>query len=573
ILLLVLALSGCATVPTTGEIEQVDATGRPRDPRVEIHVEPPQNDASPRLIISGFMQAMADYQTDYEVARQFLADEVRESWRPRSGAVILANDYFPSTTDSGAELQAPITGELGADDTFRRRTGTYKIDFKLVRNADGQWRVSNPPEGLLLTQYDFDQFYESVNLYFFEPGFGNLVPDPIFLPKSRINPTTLMQRLLEGPSEWLRPAVTTAIPPQTTLNVGTPIDDAGVAELSLSPAINGLNEQQRTLLATQSVWTLRQIGEITGVRFLMNGAPYVIRAAVDQVVSIDALSTYDPLDGQTSQQLFGVTGAGVVRLDDGRAGRDPEAVAGPLGSMTGVQQIAASTKGDQLAVITGGGRVLRTGVLAEAPISTPPLPQAAHLQRPQFTRFNELFVVGDSNGKQVLWRMVDGDVASRPIGLPGGQRVTALRISPDGVRAALIVENAKGKRTLGMMRMNRASGSPALEEFRPVLLQLPQGDAVSALKDVGWVDATTLMVLGAEGDDTPLRPYEVTQDGAELRSVGTPDNWEAEQLAVAPQQLGTRAAMVGRQGQTWRYADDYTWTAFSEDVLAIAFPG
>ncbi|MFX4272867.1 LpqB family beta-propeller domain-containing protein [Propionibacteriaceae bacterium Y1685] len=572
VMLLVLAVSGCVTVPTSGDIEQVEATGRPRDPRVEIHVEPPQRDASPRLIVSGFMQAMADYQSDYGVARQFLSDDVAESWRPDSGAVIVANSFYPSTTEEGAQLQAPITGELGADDTYRRTTGTYKIDFKMVRDAEGQWRISNPPEGLLLTQYDFDQFYQEVKLYFYEPGYGNLVPDPIFLPKSRVTPTTLMQRLLEGPSAWLRPAVATAIPPQTTLNVGTPVDDNGVAELSLSQAIMALNEQQRTLLAAQTVWTLRQVNGIAGVRFLMNGTPYVIRAAENQVVKIDSLNNYDPQDEQHSSQLFGATDTGVVRLDDSSAARDPEPVAGPFGSMTGVEEVAASTHGDQLAVVTDGGRELRTGLLAQAPWDAP-LTQAENLQRPQYTRFAELLVVGEADGAQVLWRISDREVVKMAVDLRTGEQIRALRVAPDGVRAALVVEGTDGRRKLGLMRVNRSSGLPALEGFREVRLVPAQGEPVSVLEDVGWISSTTLMVLGAETDGTPLRPYQSTQDGAQLRAVGSPDNWQAEQLAVAPRPVGTRAAMLGSQGRTWRNADDYTWTPFASDMRAIAFPG
>ena len=83
----------------------------------------------------------------------------------------------------------------------------FRTTFDLTK-VDGEWRIEDLPQGLLLSQSDVDRAFRSFSVYFFNPAFETLVPDPRMVPV--IGPglaTTLVRRLVAGPSDWLQPAV------------------------------------------------------------------------------------------------------------------------------------------------------------------------------------------------------------------------------------------------------------------------------------------------------------------------------------------------------------------------------
>ena len=131
---------------------------------------------------------------------------------------------------------------------------------------NGEWRISTPPAGLMVAEFAFSSFYQSYNLYFVGNG-SALVPDPIYLPNLRNQASiasVLMRALLNGPSDWLAPAVTSAIPEGTALSVDAVTITDGVAEVALSDNVLSLNDGQRTLMAAQVLYTLQPTG-IQGV--------------------------------------------------------------------------------------------------------------------------------------------------------------------------------------------------------------------------------------------------------------------------------------------------------------------
>lgn len=577
VLAVVLVLGGCVNVPTSGDLERVDASARATNPVVDLRVNPPPEGASPRLIVSGFLQAMADYQPNYDVAREFLAEDVRDAWRPESGVQIISDDYFPEITEDSAVLRVPLVGTLTADRTYRGTTGTLELDFKLVQDQSGEWRISNPPAGLLITEYNFEQFYRPVNLYFFEPGMGSLVPDPIYLPRSNLSASSLVRWLVNGPSKWLAPGVTTGFPERTPATA-VPVGADGVAEVSLGDSATALTEQQRSLLAAQTAWTLRQLSGVRGIRFLVNGSPFLVPGAVaDQVVPIDSFSAYGPVAPQTSTQLFGATPQGVARLDDAGE-REPAPVPGPLGHLPDVQDLAVTLDGDSAAVVVGGGSELRAGVLGERDPTTL-ISGESELRQPQYTRFDELLVLGTRNDRPVLWHLRDGALHQVGLDLPDGVTLTAFRVAPDGVRVAVVLRDAKGRSHFGLALLQR-SGTPSLTGFRSVPLTLAQGTGLGSVTDVAWTSATRIVLLGSADADSQPRPYQLAEDGTGLTSMGATEDRAPSRVAAAQQRDGggagsasAKIAMLGEDATVWRYENTVTWVSMAEDVFALAYPG
>ncbi len=70
----------------------------------------------------------------------------------------------------------------------------------------GEWRISAAPSVLLLTQAQFADDYDLRNLYFFDPNYRYLVPDPVYVPL-QASASTLTSRLVDylktPPKDWL----------------------------------------------------------------------------------------------------------------------------------------------------------------------------------------------------------------------------------------------------------------------------------------------------------------------------------------------------------------------------------
>ncbi len=578
ILALVLAvlLASCVSVPVSGPVEAGDAGAGPPDVPVEIAPEPPQSGASPKDIVEGFLQAMANYQSGYQVARLYLAQRVRESWRPENGVQIYADDYPIPETDNPV-LQAPLVGTVAADGSYSHQDEkNFTVNFGLVKDKSGEWRIGKPPHGLLMSQYYFNQFYRSLNLYFFDPGHRTVVPDPIYLPTGNQTATALLQALLRGPTNWLKPAVVSAIPAQTALNVSSPIDTEGIADISLSDPIATLNEEQRSQLAAQITWTLRQLGGITGIRLQINGNPFpVVRDQNAQgVIPIDAHRRYAPIPIQLSAQLMGIGKEGVVRVDEGGSRAESSALPGPLGKMAQLpESLAVSTSGDEVAMVRGGGSVLLRGQVADVPPKVV-LQQVSGLLRPQFSRFDELWAVGrNAGGQQTFWMSSNGQPTQVAASAPKGSTVSAFRISPDGVRM-VIVRQVKGKTELGLARINRSSKPVKIDGWHPIAINGDQTLTLSRILDVAWLNATSLMILAATVEDgNAFEPYVLDQDGSTIRVVGQSDDWRARALAISPREEESRAMLLGDKGIIWRYQDESRWENFGEGFTAIAYPG
>ena len=135
------------------------------------------------------------------------------------------------------------------------------------------------------------------------------MPNPIYLPNLRNQASiasVLMRALLNGPSDWLAPAVTSAIPEGTALSVDAVTINDGIAEVALSDNVLNLNDGQRTLMAAQVLYTLQPTG-IQGVTFTVNQQPYAIPGA-DQgtyEVTLDSrFAAFDPIPPGIVDSLY-----------------------------------------------------------------------------------------------------------------------------------------------------------------------------------------------------------------------------------------------------------------------------
>ena len=114
-------------------------------------------------IVEGYLQAMADPTSDYEVARQYLSSSVRGQWAPRRATVVY--DGWVEAAGDGLELRGTTRGTVDAVGRFTVSRESLTHDFGLVQEA-GEWRVSASPEGVLLSSYIFARSYNLARSYF-----------------------------------------------------------------------------------------------------------------------------------------------------------------------------------------------------------------------------------------------------------------------------------------------------------------------------------------------------------------------------------------------------------------------
>jgi hypothetical protein len=158
------------------------------------------------------------------------------------------------------------------------------------------------------------------------------------------------------------------------------------------------------------------------------------------------------------------------------------------------------------------------------------------------------------------WVVRDGtDVVRVPAGaapqavsaptLQGLGRADVLRLSPDGVRAALVVAGPAGSALYVGTVVRAEDGSVELRDLRGIAPSLSQ------VVDVAWRDSGNVVVLASDQRQDRVDPYSVGVDGwalANLPSAGLPS--QPESIAAAP----TRQPLVDAGGTIWQLAGG-TW--------------
>ena len=155
---LVIALAtGCAQIPTSGPVVEGEAVPEQLPVSVGFVPNPPAAGASETDIVQGFLEAMASYEAGYQTAEEFLTPDAASVWEPSAAMTIYSGTPTVTQTARGAvrlvmTVEAVITAEAGYD----RRAPAVVMDFDLtLSQVEGEWRIANPPPGLLVFEKDF----------------------------------------------------------------------------------------------------------------------------------------------------------------------------------------------------------------------------------------------------------------------------------------------------------------------------------------------------------------------------------------------------------------------------------
>lgn len=553
---LLLGVGGCASVPTSGPIEEVPMSAQP--PGIDVAPKPPQAGVTPARLVEGFLQAMADPEGDYAIARQFLTADANERWTP-IGAVVY--DGAVSGDAESASIGGMSVGSLDGAGHYTPELATFHHDFAVVKQDD-QWRISAPPEGLLLSRYSFERYYSEITVYFMSTTGTHVVPDPIHQPEQSVSPTSVVSALLEGPSEAISRTVTNALP--VTVKLGpeaASIDANGVVTVDLTGLSISLGDDARRRIGAQLLWSLTSIPRVTGLIITRDGVPFTLPDAnANGVLELTTQQGYQVLSRAVpTPELFAIR--------DGQPGRLNESFDQLKAGATGFADIAVSLDGGTLALIDEARSVLSMGPRAGemAPVATAGI---TNLRQPQFV-LGTLWVLGDeADGSSALLTVErDGRVERVAFDELAGATIHAVAVSPTGARVALILSigerKALGLGTVLSVTPTRIVGWKELHLIGDQNLRLTDPQAVT------WTDET-LLALIAKGTGS-RSVFTAHVDGSQIEDLSP--TGEPTMITALARQGGGPIAIRTESEAVWRHDARTRWSRLADAISVIAYGG
>ncbi|MEZ5085200.1 MAG: LpqB family beta-propeller domain-containing protein [Tessaracoccus sp.] len=556
--LLLAALVGCADLPTSGPVEQVDVVLE--QPSVDIAPEPPVEGMTPEQLVDGFLLAMADSEADYAVARQYLTPEADDAWRPGSGAVIYDGELADDALT--LRLNGRLIGRLDAHGRYQPEIGTLSHDFSL-QLVDGQWRISAPPAGLMLSRFVFERYYSRVVTYFMSREGAHVVPDLVYQPESLVTPQRIVEMQLLGPSPDIAPAVTNAIGDGVELgDDGATINGEGVVVVDLEGLAPDMTEEARRRLGAQLSWSLTPISRVSGLRVMSNGAQFDLPGQrEDGVLELSTQQGYQVLNRALAPDLYAIVDGALGMVT---APREFETLYDEAG---GVAELAGSIDGTLAALVNADRRTLLLGTPKGR--FTRVEHEYHNLRRPQFVQ-GELWVLAeDPDGLPVVLVVnAQGDVSALPVDVPPGHRLQSLVVAQTGVLAAAIT-TVDGSSQLGMMTVS-GDDEPLVGQWRALVPVGPSGIPLTNIHEVDWQGETTLTFLASSGATRSV--FLAQADGSAVEDLAPPLEATGD-LTALPARGGGAVALHTREGAVWRYEARTRWGRVFDAAEVIAYAG
>lgn len=544
-----LGLTGCASIPSSGSVQRAGAT-RAAQPEAVVRVVPaaPRDGASPDEVVAGFLAANATYERNHEVARTYLTGAARSSWDTRRRVTVYDGDPRITGSRTGTAVTAisvtlrqiaTVDADGGYTELARPAAVTERL--ALVRER-GQWRISRPPDGLLVASTELPRTFQLAAAYFLDPTGSTVVPDLALVPITDDLPDVLVRRIIAGPVPRMRAALQTAFPAGMRLAAPVTLDSDGVAVVNLSGP-SPAEQADRQALSAQVLWTLRQLPAVRAVRITVAGAPLGGAAAVQP--ARDSWAGFDPAVLPADLEPYAVRAGRLGTL----AAKTFEPLPGPLGNGSlSLRSPGVSIDGTQVAAVVG--EALHLSPVA-GPLG-PPTVRGEALKDVSWDRRGRVWVLDADTG--TISVVAEGRVAR--LALPGLRGpVTGMRVSRDGVRVALVT----GRDAVATLWVGAISGEVSGPAAPPTVIGLrPIEPDLGAVADVAWVDDRRLMVLPVGEGGASVGPqivdilgYASTQlptlPGPGLTLTAAPDATQPPVVAVR----GGRETLYRLDGRNW----------------------
>ena len=558
VVVLLAVVSACSAIPTGGPVRQVRENEGFEQSTALYAPAPPSPGATPQQVVAGYLDAMLAFPPSTGVAERYLTEDAARRWNPAAGTQVYRDpsvaELRTGTTSARVRLSTQRVLRLGPSGRVAEGAGAASWDLALQR-VDGEWRISEPPPGLLVSDKFYTDYYRAFQVYFFDPTGSRLVASAVHLPAGEQLATALVASLARGPSD---PGAQqrTYLPGLGDLRPAVPVDRDGVAEVDLGTSAADLSPIDQGRLSAQLVWTLRQVSDVKGVR--VGAGSTTLTPTGGAVQSMGSWSRYGPREQTEPYVVVDGRRREAAELD-GRRLRDlpaawdvdPDETADLV---VGPERLATLSRDRERLLVRRTSGTDRVEVAVDRLVSA-------------WWTTDDTLVVVDRPGAGPRVRVVEPQ-ATRvlPLGGLAGLDVTSFAISPDGARYAVTTAGVDGRVRVGAVRR---SGDDALVGLGPSRA-LPW--QVGRPSSVGFVDGVRLAFFG----DTELgrQVFEGLVDGTSLEGGAAggapilPD--------VAPRTLvveGERRWAVDRRDRLWYLGPDSTWTRLGITRVASLSPG
>lgn len=541
-------LVGCASIPQSSQVGESDQQAQvDRDIAYTFNPAGPAQDASPTSVINGFILASTGIQGDFSTARDFLTDSAAAAWDPQAQTTIYTGR--PRVEDNGNENFSVELSQVGSLDDggvleLSDDGETQDFEFSLVQ-VDGQWRIDELPDGISLDSAQFRALFNTQTLYFYDPTYSYAVPDIRWMLNTSDQTATIVETLLEGPADYLEGAVVSAFDTNAELFADVIPVSTGTAQVDLT---------DETFADTSDLTRHRMHQQLELALERYPGVSDVVMTNQRSIVDLeDSPADFEPADS-------------TVTTGDTQIGVHPETQqlvayeANSMSTMDGFPNVANLEPTDptmnrerDTAAFLNVDR--DTVYVATDATQSYEIATGTDLIAPSMDVHDWVFTATDDNTIIAAKTSRTGQVLE--ITHPWTEQdveLTSLRISPDGTRAAVIVNPDEGSSELylaGLIRDEQGQPQALGNTFKLQTDEPPNtvewySTAEVLTGRVSERDRVELELIGFTGPSYNYKPmlgmvnfstgagnvYAETQDNAYLR-VG--QNWRSQ--TDAPEQL------------------------------------
>jgi hypothetical protein len=548
---LALAVAACSGVPSSSK-PQVIGPGLGGNSLAPQPTNTPQKNAEPREIVQEFLRANISEPLDPRGPHEFLTPDEQRKWSDQ-GVTILSGSIddahvglgVTGTTHAVAvQVKGTQVGSIGANGAYTAwpvgsgGEGTQWAPTYGLDPVNGQFRISDAPDGLVVYATEFAQFYRAVRLYFLDGAETRLVPDVRYtaLQSPQAIATWALNQLIAGPRSELTNAVHNEIPPN---------QPSGRASVSINglqvrvelPGSSRLDSDDKVRMAAQLLATLASQSPKTTMTITDGGVPVDIGNLGSSFTRADFARLSAPAapgqaphffdqtpDPPAQWPLFYVDDQHRLVTGNGAPVSGPMGTPGRYGDLNSVAITGNRADSDYYVAATrgqGSGQTLwlgRTTVGLNTQVSAVP---RGPLTRPSWLAGqSQVWVASGSKVYAVQYfptsssqaqTQAETQAVSVPL-LPGNARIKALRLSPEGSRVAMIIEQGNASQLWigSVVRNDNTQGTPSrIDQIEPVT------PPAYRLTDVTWSDDSTLWVVGSGPQGGGV--WSVNPDGALMK--------------------------------------------------------
>lgn len=497
--LVALALAACAGLPVSGPVNAGGALGEDDASQPDFSFVPdgPSLDATPEQIVEGFILAGSGPRENWRIAKEFLSSEFAEQWKPEMGVTVYEPGSREALVESGEgqmALTLRSTATVDASGVYTAENDReLTLQFTLAQRSDGQWRITQAPDGIVLDSDRFESVFGRYSLMFFDPTWEYLVPDVRWFPVTN-SATSIAVALIDGgPSRMLQGAVRTAFTDASRLAGRAVPERSGVAEVSLQPGALELDQRILDRMYTQLAASLETAG-VLGVDMVVDGEALSVGTETVRPVRVDTRSMVMVGD------VFGLLSGGAV-----------EPIAGLSDMIAEAPPVAVEVDADResAALLNAGGEVVRVTAAGQEWV----LDGRAGLIEPTMDAQGRVWSVPAGDPASVIVYDTDGVPHLLESAWSGATSIQAMRVSRDGTRVAAIVREGATSAVWVAAVLRDEDGMP-VELGERVTVAILEADGLA----LSWVGAADLAIVASDGAEAWVIEQPVGGPGERVRA-------------------------------------------------------